>query len=45
VLCKWYREVLVGGMLVTGSVITGKAKSYYDKLKISDRYICSDVWL
>jgi hypothetical protein len=35
----------VGGKLVTGSVITGKAKSFCDEWKISDRCIFSDVWL
>jgi hypothetical protein len=45
VLYKWFTEGHVGGKLVTESVITGKAKSVCDELKISDRCIFSDVWL
>lgn len=33
----------MGGKLITGSVITGKVKSFCDELKISDRCIFSDV--
>ena len=35
----------MGRKLITKSVITGKVKSVYDELKISDRCIFSDVWL
>jgi len=42
VLCKWCTEVHVGGKLVTGSVITGKAKVFL--LWIENKWQVHFLW-
>jgi hypothetical protein len=45
VLCKWFTAVCCKGKPVTGPMVIGKAKSFYDELKVTDKCTFSEGWL
>jgi hypothetical protein len=42
VLYNWFTAMCSEGRLVTGSVIIGKAKCFYDEMKITDKCTLSE---
>lgn len=46
VLCKWFTAFCSTGKPVIGSVLIGKAKSFHDEIKITDKWCTSpEGWL
>jgi hypothetical protein len=45
VLCKWFRAMFSQGKPMSGLMIIEKVKSFYDEMKIADKYTLLEGWL